>query len=449
MKRLSAFLILLWCLSWSTLAVYGVANNPASQTALQIQGPDPTGNQGYPVAVVGASGGDPVNVAVVSGGGGPTSVTQGTSPWVVGQDAGSNPWTVNGTVGATQSGTWTVQSNKIGTPADAFTGPTSIPQVQGFPQVYNGSDWDMTRSANAVSGTTGTGLVGSGQMGWDGTNWYRCLVESAALPNQRCAIYSQGNQALCGAPADNTNNAGLTTLSMNSVWDGTDWDRARSSNAASGTTGTGLLGAGSLGFDGTNWYKTLDGNGLTNVGNNASANGIPGSVLYGFDSNGPLFRQVQSERASGDGMSASINALVTCARAYACNGAGWDRVRVANKSNTVATAAAGNTALWTPAAGKKFRLMKYMIEVTEQATQAVGGTINISLFDGAAGATGQVHDVYIPGAALGAAGELYTSPWIDLGNGYLSAAANNVLNVNLSAALTGGTVRVICSGTEE
>lgn len=123
--------------------------------------------------------------------------------------------------------------------------------------------------------------------------------------------------------------------------------------------------------------------------------------------------------------------------------------RVPDTFKTVATAANGNTALWTPAAGKKFRLMGYRVDVTGNAAAAAGAVKTISLFDGAAGATGLVHSVFVPGAAL-AAGALYTSGWIDLGKlGYLSTAANNVLNVNLSTALTAGVVRVIACGTEE
>lgn len=122
--------------------------------------------------------------------------------------------------------------------------------------------------------------------------------------------------------------------------------------------------------------------------------------------------------------------------------------RTPDTFKTVATAANGNTALWTPAAGKKFRLMRYRIDVTGNAAAAAAAVKTISLFDGAAGATGQVHSVFVPGAAL-AAGALYTSGWIDLGNGYLSAAANNVLNVNLSTALTAGVVNVIACGVEE
>jgi hypothetical protein len=43
----------------------------------------------------------------------------------------------------------------------------------------------------------------------------------------------------------------------------------------------------------------------------------------------------------------------------------------------------------------------------------------------------------------------FNTSWIDLGNGILSAAANNVLNINLSGALAAGAVRVTCCGTEE
>jgi hypothetical protein len=38
---------------------------------------------------------------------------------------------------------------------------------------------------------------------------------------------------------------------------------------------------------------------------------------------------------------------------------------------------------------------------------------------------------------------------MDLRNGYLSVAADNVLNVNLSVALTAGGVQTIVVGTEE
>jgi hypothetical protein len=111
--------------------------------------------------------------------------------------------------------------------------------------------------------------------------------------------------------------------------------------------------------------------------------------------------------------------------------------------------ASGSTVLWTPQAGKRFRLMRYMITVPSNCAAAAQADLVIALLDGA-GAFGQIHVVSIPSAAvLTAAPPLYVSPWVDLGNGVISAAANNVLNINLSFALTAGQVNVIVAGTEE
>jgi hypothetical protein len=130
------------------------------------------------------------------------------------------------------------------------------------------------------------------------------------------------------------------------------------------------------------------------------------------------------------------------------NGVGIFNLRTPSVFKTVAAAAAGNTALWTPAVGKKFRLMRYRVTVTDNATQAVAGVLTVNLLD-AAGNIAQTDDVFVPAVALVNSGALYNGGQIDLGNGILSAVANNVLNVNLSAALVTGNVRVIACGTEE
>lgn len=117
------------------------------------------------------------------------------------------------------------------------------------------------------------------------------------------------------------------------------------------------------------------------------------------------------------------------------------------KQNTAT--ASGSTALWTPATGKRFRLVRYMVTIPSNAVAAAQADLVIALLDAAAG-IGQAHVVNIPvSAVLTAAPPLYVSPWIDLGAGILSALANNVLNINLSFALTGGQVNVIACGTEE
>ena len=102
MKRTLAVTCLVWMFIWAGLGVWGAcpANNPNNPFAITMQGGDPTGNLGYPIAVVGATG-CPLDVNVLSGGGG-GCVTQCTSPWVV-----------SGTVAATQSGAWTVGVNNF------------------------------------------------------------------------------------------------------------------------------------------------------------------------------------------------------------------------------------------------------------------------------------------------------------------------------------------------
>ena len=129
-------------------------------------------------------------------------------------------------------------------------------------------------------------------------------------------------------------------------------------------------------------------------------------------------------------------------------GAAIERARTPNIFRTATATASGDTAVWTPAASKKFRLMGFLIEATQDAATAGGAVITIALRD-ATTALNLTVSVFVPAVAATTLGAGYSSEWIDLGNGPLSAAANNVLNVNLSAALTSGTVRVIAIGTEE
>jgi hypothetical protein len=133
------------------------------------------------------------------------------------------------------------------------------------------------------------------------------------------------------------------------------------------------------------------------------------------------------------------------------NGSAWVNTQVTQPDTfKQATAtAAGSTAVWTPAAGKKFRLLRYMIEVTADAALAAPGVLTVALLDAAAGIA-QSHALFVPGAAGTVVGDGLVTPWIDLGaTGILSAAINQVLNVNLSAALTSGRVNVLTAGVEE
>jgi len=117
---------------------------------------------------------------------------------------------------------------------------------------------------------------------------------------------------------------------------------------------------------------------------------------------------------------------------------------------TVSANAAGNTVLWTPAAGKRFRLLRYRIALSNDAVIAVAGRITVDLLDGAV-SLNLTENIFVAAAANGTFSPNFTGTgWFELGPaGILSAALNNILNVNLSVALTGGLARVWAAGYEE
>lgn len=151
--------------------------------------------------------------------------------------------------------------------------------------------------------------------------------------------------------------------------------------------------------------------------------------------------------SASDNIGAAYTLLPSAAVGMRFNGSTFDRLRHPTTFKTVTATASGSTALWTPTSGKKFRLMRYRVEVTNSATAASPGDMDI-IFKDASTSMAAAHSVSIPSSAAGGIGS-WDSGWIDLGNGILSAAANNVLNVDLSFALTAGKVRVMCAGTEE
>jgi len=116
-------------------------------------------------------------------------------------------------------------------------------------------------------------------------------------------------------------------------------------------------------------------------------------------------------------------------QAMVFNGATWDRARTPSKFVPVALGAGtAEATLWTPASGKKFRMMGFCL--------TVGGAATLTFKDNTGGTT-----IF---AARGATDQPIQPS--GMGNGILSAAANNVLTVTRSASVTlDGTVW----GTEE
>lgn len=124
-------------------------------------------------------------------------------------------------------------------------------------------------------------------------------------------------------------------------------------------------------------------------------------------------------------------------------------LRGVSKFTSAAATAAGNTAVWTPAAGTKFRLECVGIDVTQNAAAAAAGVVTIQLEDNASAIPGFQWSVFVPNAAGTTFGAGYHEPLECFANGFLSSTSGNVLNVNLSAALTAGNVTVRAYGTDE
>lgn len=127
----------------------------------------------------------------------------------------------------------------------------------------------------------------------------------------------------------------------------------------------------------------------------------------------------------------------------------WDRSRIPVTFKTATATASGNTAVWTPTSGKKFRLMRYKIDVPANAAISGGGVVVDITFQDSSTDMNQGTSLFIPTTAVTTSVGGFTTGWIDLGNGILSASANNVLNINLSSTLTTSKVRVQVCGTEE
>ncbi|MGI8467733.1 MAG: hypothetical protein ACR2N3_04705 [Pyrinomonadaceae bacterium] len=154
---------------------------------------------------------------------------------------------------------------------------------------------------------------------------------------------------------------------------------------------------------------------------------LPTSATY---IGGKYGSNITGARMAGDLGDADTGSGIFAFLQYQSNGAGnFDAVRTVKVFKPLtAVSIAAEAAVWTPAAGKKFRLMGGVI------TTSVAG--NITFKDNTAGTTIMVVPV--------TAGVPVVIP--PMGNGILSAAANNVLTAIGPAASTfSGTL----FGTEE
>jgi hypothetical protein len=129
---------------------------------------------------------------------------------------------------------------------------------------------------------------------------------------------------------------------------------------------------------------------------------------------------------------ANTAVILTGSDTYVYNGVNWDRLRAPVKFVPIpATAIVAGTGvtIWTPAASKKFRLMGWLLSYSVAAQLIFGDNL--------------VGTVIARTELLAAAG---ISKEDNIGNGILSALANNVLKLD---ATVGGSVSGMVWGTEE
>jgi hypothetical protein len=132
------------------------------------------------------------------------------------------------------------------------------------------------------------------------------------------------------------------------------------------------------------------------------------------------WRSQDYHQVPGDGLT-GVSGGEVLGYGFKFNGISWDRDRVPNVVKAVSlTAGTAETTIWTPASGKKFRLQGLVLT-------AGAGTL-LTFKDNTAGST--IFTLTVPANT-----PTQITPAL-LGNGVLSAAANNVLTVTRGTSAT-------------
>lgn len=276
--------------------------------------------------------------------------------------------------------------------------------------------------------------VGAYNLLFDGTNWVR-----------------QGSGS--AVSIDNYSGAriGANTLW---AWNGTNYDRVRTVSAGDAVA-TGILAQGQYVYDATNtnWNRVVS---ASATSDGYSGTKTPSTALIAF--NGTTFDKVRSVNTgqlrttlyNSAGSEPVISATLSNSDSLGTtgillgvanfnlgfNGASFDRVRVGKVYKYIEylnLANATATTVWTPAAGKKFRLMGVQVGTSS------GSNALVHLRDGAAGSGTPFHTIRT--------GQTDTKDF-SFGNGYISSASNNVLEIYNNTGAT-CSVWVTAWGTEE
>lgn len=170
--------------------------------------------------------------------------------------------------------------------------------------------------------------------------------------------------------------------------------------------------------------------------------GLLGSVARQQLFDGATWDRARSLASSTDAQAAAQDGLAgVVARPYIFNGASFDRQRAPVSFATVSATAAGDTAIVAGVGGQQIRLLRYIVQLTADATLAAAG-IEVVTLRNAAVSLGLAHSFAVPAAAAANAFGADATGWIDLGPIGTVLNVANALNVNLGTALTAGACRV-------
>jgi hypothetical protein len=360
----------------------------------------------------------------------------------------------------------TVPTDTSGTPiwpsqvalGDALANPTTA-LVGSCGLIWDSTNatWERALAIPEAEGTSGEGIPAAAIMGFDGTNYRRVgAVVGDSGQNGQVVVPARKEvpfttttaQAVGSTDCSNyrwvsmhvTSQGTSSVITFQTSNDNTNWTNALLNSTASITGGVaastssgGAIYAGPINAR----YFRLN---VTGISAGTTAGTIEFFGSPNFPSSVPLGVAIVS---LADGTTSTMGHVA--GQLY--NGTNWDRARTPNTFKTATATASGNTALWTPTSGKKFRLMGYAIYVPGDVATTGGGEIDVTFQDSSTG-LGFGFTFFAPAASTSTAGATH-SGFVVLGNGILSSAANNVLNVNLSAALSSGKIRVTVLGTEE
>lgn len=365
-----------------------------------------------------------------------SSVTVSSLPAIAGSVTINNPQssvTVSNTV--TVTGAVTVMNAATQTHVVIDIAPTLSVTVSNFPatQVVAGS----VTVANSVTLNTlpaGTNTVGAVLGAFLGAAFTTSTVQ---------AVASTDVGAYRSVSVQITTQGTNSTITFQSSNDNTNWSscalQATTASDAQGSTSTTSTGTYSGSLPGR--YFRLNVTGI-------SAGTTAGTVEFFTEGTANQPARQPPVVSIGDALANFSSASTVINEPLGYNGATWDRRRTATIFKTTTATASGDTALWTPTSGKKFRVLRYMVQITADASITAGAELDVVLRD-ATTPIGVGFSVYVPAAAVTTTVGQTGSGWITIDNGYLSVAANNVLNLNLSAALVTGKIRCVVIGTEE